>query len=289
MIQPNEKVGMEIGYEYNDVFSHILICYISVVSGQQGPGIQACPDVPGLVQQLSTYTNKSHYGFFEVTVTPVRRVTARLGANLTGTSGSELRLDPQALIPSSVTGPLNSKYLHPYGGVDYRFAKSWTGKAYWDYYGYHEDPTRRGGRTCSRREILWEILLPFRCATHFRRSDNHGRRMNDEEIEPYCETRGSCCPARLGSPPRAGAIRWWRASTRLSVPHAMERMARAKRPSAKQTSYKIWGRRNVQKQSDTQLTEIITNGKNKMPAYGKSMKPEQIKDLVVYVRALSKK
>ena len=141
MIQPNEKWGMEIGYEYNDVFSQILICYISVANGQPGPGIQACPDVPGLVQQLSSYTNKSHYGFFDITVTPVRRVTARLGAHLTGTSGSELRLDPQALIPSAVTGPLNSKYLHPYGGVDYRFAKSWTGKAYWDYYGYHEDPT----------------------------------------------------------------------------------------------------------------------------------------------------
>ena len=141
IIQPNEKVTMEIGYEYNDVFSQVLICYISVAAGQQGPGIQPCPDVPGLVQQLSTYTNHSNYGFFDLTVTPVRRVTVRLGANLTGTSGSELRLDPQALIPNAVTGPLNSKYLHPYGGVDYRFAKSWTGKAYWDYYGYHEDPT----------------------------------------------------------------------------------------------------------------------------------------------------
>jgi hypothetical protein len=52
-----------------------------------------------------------------------------------------LRLDPQALIPNQVNGPLNSKWLHPYGGFEYRFAKQWTGKAYWDYYGYHEDPT----------------------------------------------------------------------------------------------------------------------------------------------------
>lgn len=141
LIQPNEKFGMEIGYDYNDVFSRILICYVSVVSGQAGPGIQACPDVPGLVQQLSTYTNKSHYGHFDFTFTPMRSFTARLGANLTGTSGSQLRLDPQALIPSAVTGPLNSKWLHPYGGFDYKFTKQWTGKAYWDYYGYHEDPT----------------------------------------------------------------------------------------------------------------------------------------------------
>ena len=141
ILQPNDKIGMEIGYDYNDVFSQVLICYISVAAGQNGPGIQACPDVPGLVQQLSTYTNKSSYGFFDVSFRPVHRFTVHLGANLTGTSGSQLRLDPQALIPNQVTGPLNSKWLHPYGGFEYKFSKEWTGKAFWDYYGYHEDPT----------------------------------------------------------------------------------------------------------------------------------------------------
>jgi hypothetical protein len=141
LIQPVEKFAMEIGYDYNDVFSQVLICYVSVANGQPGPGIQPCPNVPGLVQQLSTYTNKSHYGYFDFTVTPYRHLTARLGANLTGTNGSQLRLDPQALIPNQVTGSLDSKWLHPYGGLDYRFAKNWTGKAYWDYYGYNEDPT----------------------------------------------------------------------------------------------------------------------------------------------------
>jgi hypothetical protein len=141
ILQPNEKFGMEIGYDYNDVFSQVLICYISVAAGQNGPGIQACPNVAGLVQQLSTYTNKSSYGFFDVSFSPVHRFTLHLGANLTGTSGSQLRLDPQQLIPNQVTGPLNSKWLHPYGGVAYRFSKQWTGKIFWDYYGYHEDPT----------------------------------------------------------------------------------------------------------------------------------------------------
>ena len=102
------KFGMEIGFDYNDVFSQVLICYISVAQGQNGPGIQACPDVPGLVQQLSTYTNNSSYGFFDATFKPVHRFTVRLGANLTGTSGSQLRLDPQELIPNQVNGPLNS-------------------------------------------------------------------------------------------------------------------------------------------------------------------------------------
>jgi cytochrome c6 len=49
------------------------------------------------------------------------------------------------------------------------------------------------------------------------------------------------------------------------------------------------GSADVQKQSDDELTAIISNGKGKMPAYGKSLKPEQIRDLVAYVRSLGKK
>jgi|HubBroStandDraft_4_1064222.scaffolds.fasta_scaffold141353_2 cytochrome c6 len=49
------------------------------------------------------------------------------------------------------------------------------------------------------------------------------------------------------------------------------------------------GSADVQKQSDADLTTTITNGKNKMPAYGKSLKPDQIKDLVAYIRGFGKK
>lgn len=46
---------------------------------------------------------------------------------------------------------------------------------------------------------------------------------------------------------------------------------------------------DIQKQSDADLTAIISKGKNKMPAYEKSLKPDQIKGLVAYVRELGKK
>lgn len=49
------------------------------------------------------------------------------------------------------------------------------------------------------------------------------------------------------------------------------------------------GSSEVQKQTDEDLTGMVTNGKNKMPAYGKSLKPEQIKGLVAYIRTLGKK
>jgi cytochrome c6 len=44
---------------------------------------------------------------------------------------------------------------------------------------------------------------------------------------------------------------------------------------------------DVQKKSDADLSGVITNGKPPMPAY-KTMTPEQVKDLVAYIRSLKK-
>ena len=49
------------------------------------------------------------------------------------------------------------------------------------------------------------------------------------------------------------------------------------------------GSADVQKQTDAELSTIVEGGKAKMPAYGKSLKPEQIKGLVAYIRSLAKK
>jgi len=46
---------------------------------------------------------------------------------------------------------------------------------------------------------------------------------------------------------------------------------------------------DVQKQTDAQLTDIITKGKNKMPAYEGKLKDTEIKDLVAFIRGLAKK
>ena len=45
----------------------------------------------------------------------------------------------------------------------------------------------------------------------------------------------------------------------------------------------------VQKMSDDALAAIISDGKDKMPSYKKSLKPEQVKELVGYIRSLAKK
>jgi cytochrome c oxidase cbb3-type subunit 3 len=46
---------------------------------------------------------------------------------------------------------------------------------------------------------------------------------------------------------------------------------------------------DVQGQSDAQLTDVVTKGQNKMPAYGGKLTKEQIGELVVYIRELGKK
>jgi cytochrome c6 len=44
----------------------------------------------------------------------------------------------------------------------------------------------------------------------------------------------------------------------------------------------------VKKMSDADLIATVSSGKNKMPAYGKSLKDTEIKDMVAYVRGLGK-
>jgi mono/diheme cytochrome c family protein len=45
----------------------------------------------------------------------------------------------------------------------------------------------------------------------------------------------------------------------------------------------------VQKQSDAALSEVITKGRGKMPAFGAKIKPDDVTRLVAYIRALPNK
>jgi cytochrome c6 len=60
-------------------------------------------------------------------------------------------------------------------------------------------------------------------------------------------------------------------------------------PTGKKMGAHDFASPEVQKQTDAQLAEVVTKGKNKMPSYEKSLKPEQIKSLVAYCRELGKK
>ncbi len=60
-------------------------------------------------------------------------------------------------------------------------------------------------------------------------------------------------------------------------------------PMAKKLGVRDLASPDVQKQTDDELSAIIQKGKNKMPAYGKSLNDAQVKGLVGYIRELAKK
>ena len=60
-------------------------------------------------------------------------------------------------------------------------------------------------------------------------------------------------------------------------------------PSGKALKAKDLRSDEVQKKSDAELADGIAKGQGKMPPFGKKLKPEQIQQLVSYVRQLAKK
>jgi cytochrome c6 len=58
-------------------------------------------------------------------------------------------------------------------------------------------------------------------------------------------------------------------------------------PAGKSTKARSFADPEVVKTSDEDLAGIIEKGKAKMPGYGKSMKPDEIKDMVAYIRSLA--
>jgi mono/diheme cytochrome c family protein len=59
-------------------------------------------------------------------------------------------------------------------------------------------------------------------------------------------------------------------------------------PAGKSTKVRSFNDPEVAKLGDEELAGVIEKGKNKMPAYGKSMKPDEIKAMVAYIRSLAK-
>ena len=64
--------------------------------------------------------------------------------------------------------------------------------------------------------------------------------------------------------------------------------ARAQTPMGKALKIPDLHSAAVQQKTDAELTTIITDGKGKMPPYKAKLKPEQIKDLVTYIKGLGK-
>jgi mono/diheme cytochrome c family protein len=69
----------------------------------------------------------------------------------------------------------------------------------------------------------------------------------------------------------------------------LPRSGRKRRHTRRQrTRVRSFAEPDVVKQSDEELADVIESGKNKMPAYGKTLKPDEIKAIIAYIRSLVK-
>ena len=62
-----------------------------------------------------------------------------------------------------------------------------------------------------------------------------------------------------------------------------------KTPAGQKANVRDLSSPEVQKQSDSDLSHVIGQGKGKMPAFGKTLSDDQIKLLVAHIRELAKK
>ncbi|PYX92417.1 MAG: hypothetical protein DMG67_06915 [Acidobacteria bacterium] len=124
----NATWGLDLSYDYNDIFSQTNICFVATPSP---PTALSCgaPFLSG----ISTYKDRSHYGAGSIYFRPINRLTTAVGYTVTSTAGSTLILNPNA-----PTGPLSFNYHLPTASLAWEFTKHFTYKTNWNYYGYHE-------------------------------------------------------------------------------------------------------------------------------------------------------
>jgi hypothetical protein len=129
---PNDNFMLDVGYDFNDVFSQTNICFTLTPTPA---GSTPCP-TPTSAQALtdvSLYDQDTQYGYFDLMWRPWKRVRTTVGYNIVSTTGDTL-----LFTITTPPGPLRYNYHRPYAGVDLDLTGGFTFRTGWGYYGYNE-------------------------------------------------------------------------------------------------------------------------------------------------------
>ena len=94
-----------------------------------------------------------------------------------------------------------------------------------------------------------------------------------------------CCLATAAAQAQSDAAKVFK--TNCSLCHADDGSGSS--PTGKAMKAKDLRSDEVQSQTDAALTEVITKGRGKMPAFGAKIKADDVTKLVAYIRALPNK
>ena len=131
-LNPNQRFGLDFGYNYDDIFSTTNICY--VIGGTVPPGSTLCSAGTPFLSGISLYQNNIHFGYANFTFRPVKRVTTSLGYSLTSSSGDNTILSP---VPNTL-GPLGINFHKPFALIDFELARGFSWRTAWNYFDYNE-------------------------------------------------------------------------------------------------------------------------------------------------------
>ncbi len=129
-IMPNNKWGFDLAYNFDAIQQNLFLCF---QDSTPPPGSTACAGDSSLLQTYGLYQTHTQYGYFAFTLTPVERVTMRVGYSIVDNQGNTT--DFNALLP---LGPLASTYQTPLATVDVKLYKNVSFKGGWNYYQYGE-------------------------------------------------------------------------------------------------------------------------------------------------------
>ena len=129
-IMPNNRWGLDLAYNIDALQQNTFLCFEGSVIPS---GSFTCLGDDSLMETYAAYHTHTQYGYFAFTLTPVERVTMRLGYNVVDNQGNTTSFN--TLLP---LGPLSSTYQSPLAAIDINVYKNVTFKAGWNYYQYAE-------------------------------------------------------------------------------------------------------------------------------------------------------
>jgi len=129
-ITPSNRWGLDLAYNFDAIQQNIVLCFQDTTPP---PGSVPCFGDNTLLQTNGIYQTHTQYGYFALRLTPLERVTVRLGYTVVDNQGNTTSFN--SLLP---LGPLSSTYQTPLAAVDVNVYKNVTFKAGYNYYQYNE-------------------------------------------------------------------------------------------------------------------------------------------------------
>jgi hypothetical protein len=171
VIAPNEHYGLDVNYDYSDIYISTNVCYLNGASatlpGTASTTSSGAPNIcPGVFVRGSTTVLSdwgptkdfmdapTQYASVGANYSPTTKIRTAAGYRISAVSGNQFFANAQ-----QVNGSLQSAYQSPYFNVAWTVRPGWIWRAEYNYYGYGEGGTS-GAPFCSNSTSSTSVVVP---------------------------------------------------------------------------------------------------------------------------------